>query len=304
MNTLNLVPETLLHLQKSKCTRNLGDGGCSTVMLYKCKECHNKESNFCNEMFIVKKIHINTDNATDNDNEKYQKVINKILFNEFTIGKQLDHQNIIKTLDIDNVNKCLIFENFIGIDLLDTLNDKSRPSIVEMLKMTPQIINGLEYLHSLGIAHLDLKLENILLNKYTNQIKIIDFGHSKKFIKNDKYEYLYSVSGTENYFPPEYYRQSFYMPDKADMWALGIVLYNFVYDKMPWSNANSEYNFFETKINIKELPIKLFPEINATLTDNDTQIIYDLFLNIFNKNPTKRMSIQEFKSKFNKLSIL
>lgn len=63
-----------------------------------------------------------------------------------------------------------------------------------------QIIEGVEYLHSLNILHRDIKLGNIFLN-YKMEIKIGDFGLSTK-LKGVK-ERRYTTCGTPNYIAPE-----------------------------------------------------------------------------------------------------
>jgi serine/threonine protein kinase len=61
-----------------------------------------------------------------------------------------------------------------------------------------QLVSGAEYIHSLGVAHRDFKLENVLFDNDC-LVKIIDFGCAKDFHKS----VLKTKTGTENYMAPE-----------------------------------------------------------------------------------------------------
>ena len=75
------------------------------------------------------------------------------------------------------------------------------------------------HLHSYGISHRDIKPENILVNDH-GDIKIIDFG----FATSQELEEVV-VAGTPQYMAPELVLRKNYDPFKADVWALGIMLY-------------------------------------------------------------------------------
>lgn len=83
-----------------------------------------------------------------------------------------------------------------------------------------QIIYGLEYLHSLGICHRDLKLENILLDDNYN-IKIADFGFAR-FVKSSIAE---TSCGSPHYAAPEVIAGHPYDGRCADIWSCGIILF-------------------------------------------------------------------------------
>lgn len=77
-------------------------------------------------------------------------------------------------------------------------------------------------LHSNGVAHLDLKLENILLDEH-DDVKLCDFGTAANFKKKQKIPRPVQL-GTPVYIAPEIERHKF-RPDKADVWSLGIILH-------------------------------------------------------------------------------
>ena len=81
-----------------------------------------------------------------------------------------------------------------------------------------------------GYAHRDLKLDNILMDLSTKQIKIIDFGFSLK--ASD--ERLTIYCGTPHYMDPDLVRKAPYFGPAADVWACGIILYIILIGKLPF----------------------------------------------------------------------
>ena len=210
-------PLNLHHLHDASFKRKLGEGSFGKVKIYKCKE---KDCNgsSCEQCFVVKTIKV-CDNwkrfrslftVKDRENIKYiDKKSKQVLLNEWNVGKDLDHRNIIKTLDIDLQNMSLILEYYESIDLFNylihnifeyPLKTKNQYSI-EIFK---QILSGVDYLHNLGIVHMDLKLENIIIDPISREIKIIDFG---KAVITSTTGSLKKISecewGTIQYLPPE-----------------------------------------------------------------------------------------------------
>ena len=106
-----------------------------------------------------------------------------------------------------------------------------------------QIFHSIKHLHSNSIFHRDLKLENILLTKDVDnnvKIKIIDFGFSIWMVDVYK-EKLFC--GTNVYMAPELLLKKPYLPGPTDIWALGVVLYVFLYRKFPFK-AQTKHEIF------------------------------------------------------------
>lgn len=302
------------HLQTAVCKKVLGHGGFSTVKLFQCKQCYelNKE---CDKFFVIKefKMELVDIGPCYNKEDMMKKItcLNKMLLNEYKIGSKLDHFNIMRTIDIDEQSKSLMLEHIIGTDMLDYLNLNSCTNGEYLITSFYHVLHALEYMHDIGIAHRDIKLENILLGKEGKDVKVIDFGQSIEFKKNDEYEYAYDLCGTEGYFPPEYYNQLQleYMPDKIDVWCCGVVLYNLVFDYMPWEytqrNKDAIYArcYYYFKNNELEPNIFNSKSYKMKVSDEDIDIINDIFKSVFNLTPCDRITIKEFKKKVSKLSL-
>jgi len=89
-------------------------------------------------------------------------------------------------------------------------------------------------MHSFGICHRDLKMDNVLITD-TGKVKIIDFGFS---ISCDKETKLVISCGTPAFMSPEIIRKQPYSGFNADVWALGILLYIMLTGKHPFKHKN------------------------------------------------------------------
>ena len=84
------------------------------------------------------------------------------------------------------------------------------------------MVNAVDYCHDRSIAHRDIKLENIIINKEGTHITLIDFGFSTQMPANRKTK---TYCGTKCYMAPEIVLRKPYTGMKADVWALGVLLY-------------------------------------------------------------------------------
>lgn len=109
-----------------------------------------------------------------------EKDYNKKVTAEFCIGSTLHHGNIIETMDLVNEkgNYYVVME-YAPFDLFAIVMT-GKMSREEVTCATLQILNGVTYLHSMGLAHRDLKLDNVVVNEH-GIMKIIDFGSAAVF---------------------------------------------------------------------------------------------------------------------------
>ena len=136
--------------------------------------------------------------------------------------------------------------------------------------MIMQLINTVHFIHSLGIVHRDLKMENVLV-KFTHkgvETKVIDFGISNIISKN---ETLTAKYGTFNNLPPEIIKGEEYFHN-IDIWNLGIVIYNLLYKQHPF-------------------PLKKIMELNKAITKGDVVYPQNISWNVNNNNQQERTKV-------------
>ena len=214
-------------------------------------------------------------------NEKEQEYIER----EISILKKLNHYNIIKLYNIIHTENFifLIQEYVPNGELLHFLENSENLNLSEkdICKIYQQIISGIEYLHEVGIAHRDLKLENILLN-FKNDIKIIDFGLSNKYNK-DNDELLQSSCGSPCYAAPEMIRGTKYHGLDTDIWSSGIILYLMLCKSFPFNDKNNSKLYQKILGGKFSLPSYLSNEAK------------DLLIKLLKVNPNERIKLNEIK---------
>ncbi|KAL0271353.1 UNVERIFIED_CONTAM: hypothetical protein PYX00_008470 [Menopon gallinae] len=164
----------------------------------------------------------------------------KFLPRELGIIKRLSHPNIVSVFDVFEIDSIVFI--FMEIcehgDLLDYIRNKGALPENRAKNLFRQIVSAVEYLHSLDIAHRDLKCENVLLAK-RDLVKITDFGFAR-WCKNDDGQRILSETfcGSAAYAAPEIIQGHAYNPKMYDIWSLGCVLYIMLTATMPFDDSN------------------------------------------------------------------
>ena len=150
-------------------------------------------------------------------------------------------------------------------------------------------------MHNIGIAHMDLKLENIMIDTLSKKLKIIDFGESRVFhdtLNSHTFILEKGVHGSIPYIAPEEFTGIEYNPEKADVWSVIIILYEILYSTLPWQIANItnyKYKKFNTLFKIdKQLSPSIFHKQNCKFTE--------LFKHGLNPDPNLRCNIEYIKN--------
>lgn len=130
-------------------------------------------------------------------------------------------------------------EFFQGIPLFKLVVERKVTSENFAKHIFRQICSGIEHLHHLGIAHQDIKLENIMVDKELS-VKIIDLGSSTRIHP----EFVDSVTGSGVYKAPEVMSSSFHDGFLSDIFAAGVVLFCLVNGFFPFTKASKEDRFW------------------------------------------------------------
>ncbi len=154
---------------------------------------------------------------------------------EATSLATLQHGNIVHIYDfIREVDGAYIVMEYVeGVDLFDLLHDVGRMPPDVGATVALQIAEGLEYAHYRGIIHRDVKPSNILISK-SGEVKIMDFGIARDPGRSDLTQ-IGMALGTPAYMAPEQIRGD-RTDFRADIFALGIVLYEMLTGQKPWGD--------------------------------------------------------------------
>lgn len=136
------------------------------------------------------------------------------------------------------------------------------------------VLSGLEYMHKTGIAHRDLKIENMVLDrKYIP--KIIDFGLAT-YLKRGV---LKSKVGTVSYYPPEVHIGK-YLGNEVDIFCLAVVLFIIALGTAPFQESTTKCIFYYKFIeNNKEY----WKDFKGFLKESADSVLTDEFIDLMNK---------------------
>ncbi|KAK5638408.1 hypothetical protein RI129_012703 [Pyrocoelia pectoralis] len=173
------------------------------------------------------KVAIKIINKTALDEENLTKI-----FRETAIMKKLRHPHITRLYELMETKQAiyLVTEFASKGEIFDHLVAKGRMAEPEAKRIFNQIVSAVNYCHSQGVVHRDLKAENLLLDHNMN-IKLADFGFSNQFTDGCQ---LSTWCGSPPYAAPELFQGFKYDGPKADIWSLGVVLYVLVCGSLPF----------------------------------------------------------------------
>ena len=250
--------------------KQIGQGAFSNVYL-----CENKidNKNYACKLIPHKTVH---ENGVGLD----------VIYNEISIHEKIIHPNIVRMYNHyeSDENIYCFLEYIDGQTLYSKI--KSNPNGLnerETFKIFSQIIKAIKFLHNNRIIHRDIKLENFLIKKESNKevIKLCDFGWSVQL--TDEMPKRVTTCGTYEYMSPELINEEPY-DYCIDIWALGVLLYELLHGKTPFS-SNDNNDFEEIFKNVMKN--------NFSIKDSVSNNCRKLILKFLKKNPDERISIND-----------
>lgn len=277
------------------------------------------------ELYAVKEFRGKNSSETADDYEKKIK-------SEYSIAKSLHHPNIVETVRLcsyhgrwNHVMEYCAEGDLYSLVSKKYLKEDGREG--DRLCLFKQLVQGINYLHSNGIAHRDIKLENLLITK-DSKLKITDFGVSEVFCgihpglreaggqcgkgmdSSTVRRCKPGICGSLPYIAPEVLKKdNEYDPRALDVWSAAIVMIYLIFGANLWEKAEvnpsskvqQNYNALVRgwdKLNSKrtEDPEKYkdsYPRVAAFDICVKPLALRRLLLNMLNPNPDQRITIKD-----------
>lgn len=157
---------------------------------------------------------------------------------EISVMKMMKHENIVELYEIMASRSKIYFamEYVKGGELFQKVS-KGRLKEDVARGYFQQLISAIDFCHSRGVSHRDLKLENLLLDE-EGHIKVTDFGLSAltEHLRQDGL--FHTTCGTPAYVAPEVIGKKGYCGAKADIWSCGVILYVLLAGYLPFQDEN------------------------------------------------------------------
>lgn len=240
----------------------IGHGAFSTV--------YSGKKNTSPDLVAIKVIDIQLVEK-DGDKERLQR--------EIDVMALLKHENIIQLHDFfsDEFRFFLVLDYCPGGDLYSIISQSKHFRETQIAYVFQQIVSAVGYCHNRGVAHRDLKPQNVLVTTFP-YVKISDFGLCG-YISDDKR--MKTFCGSPFFSAPECLKQVQYDGKKSDIWSLGVILFELATGEHPWNPTN-------TPVMIKQITTA-----NYTIPKGINPALEDLIRSLLKVRPNERPSCEQ-----------
>lgn len=190
---------------------------------------------------------------------------------EEEIGQMMDHPGVMKVFtDADRSQVYMVMEwvegRLLRKILADQQNDDRKLPRDRAIRLTLRILDALDYIHARGVAHRDLKPENVMVDEHDN-IKLIDFGiASYSGARRLTFAKFSPTMGTPDYVSPEQVK-GLRGDARSDLYAVGVMLYEMLTGKVPFSGANPFLVMNDRLLNNPVPPREIDPSVSEQLQE-------------------------------------
>ena len=199
---------------------------------------------------------------------------------ELRLLEQINHPLIAKLHKVVYTEKYVIvvMEYCENGSLFDSVINFGPVVEWEVKNYIVDVLEALYYLHSKGISHRDIKLDNIVISR-DYHAKLVDFGFSCRG------DIRSTICGTLEYTPPEILTGTEYDPKKGDIWALGVCIYTLLTAQYPWKGSDPEIT-------------KQILSAQYTIPQTVSTFFADIIKSTLQLNPNDRPNVEELLAKF------
>jgi serine/threonine-protein kinase len=208
---------------------------------------------------------------------------------EILIAAKLNHEaivrykhDIIEQLDRNNnLRRCLLMEYVDGFDLRTHIKERDL-TMQQMLSIMYKLSTGLDYLHTHGIVHRDIKPGNFMLTRDLQHVKIFDFGLSKSSA-SWRTRFMKEGGGTRAYMPPEQLsNKKARLDNRSDIFSFGLTMYELFTGKHPCSGKDGRQ--IQKQLLSRKYKFTRPSQINREITPELDRIL----LKSLRRDPNKR----------------
>jgi serine/threonine protein kinase len=198
----------------------------------------------------------------------------RFLLQEARLTATFNHPNIIGFRDYNLVEidgekvPCLIMEHG-GVPLSAVLHShggRLDPGLAAFVGV--EVLEALAYSHSREVIHRDVKPQNVLIGTH-GQVRLIDYGIAKAADPRNPSTVVTNLKGTPVYISPEAYKGK-KLDGRADIWSVGVMLFELVIGRKPWEDDKSEPNEMVRLRRLSDLVMDApLPELPKELVPDD-----------------------------------
>lgn len=239
-----------------------------------------------------------------------------LLENEIQIMKKIKCERCVQLEEVigdEEEGRVYLAIEYVTKGSLESIKQNIRLTEKQVWKYIRQLCQAVEYLHNIGIVHRDIKPDNLLIDNEDN-LKLCDFGVSV-IVEGDS-DILKNTAGTNYFFSPESCKGEAYSGKKADIWAIGVTMYNLLFNEFPftgnsnWDNINLKKNENSGNIETKLKPngalsqiantyLELYKDIREKELEFEEEVdedLIELFQGLLHKDEKERYSFEDIRA--------